>query len=202
MFSADYQNLASITVVYERQGTYVMTASGSRMDELYTSTDDGATWHRVDLYNYTQLHRVFPVNATTFLDVQQGWIGYWFMVSRDGGHTWLNTSAKAPSVETAWFVNSKAVIHIGRDNVTTAAISDLTTWTSQKMLVNSAASWMVFRDSFYALDHNRTWSSSDGVTWFLNDQPYYANAASHWAVSDDSIFGVGNDGITVTAQLP
>jgi len=200
MFSADYQNLNSITSVYERGGTYVMTAAGTRTDELYTSTDDGATWGRVPvIHNYTQLHKVFPVNGSTYLDVQQGYFGYWFLVSRDGGKSWVNTTTKAPSVELAWFSNSKAVIHLSRDNVTAAAISDLTTWTTQKMAVNSAATWLVFKDMFYALDHNRTWSSSDGVSWTLSDQPYYTQAAHNWGVNDDTLMGVGNDGVSITA---
>jgi len=199
MFSADYQNLQSLTSLYSTGSGYVLTAAGPRTDELYTSSDDGATWQRVNMH-LTQLYQVYPVNATTWLEVQVGTGWYWFVVSRDSGKTWTNTSAQAPSVEVAWLSNSKAVLHLGKENVTTASIVDLTTWTTQKMMVNSNAKWLVFHDTFYALDKNRTWSSADGVSWSTSAQPYYAEVVHTWGVSNDVILGVGSDGVTISAK--
>jgi hypothetical protein len=198
MFTADYENLQSLNSLYAAGNTYAMTCQGPYYDELWTSTDDGANWHRADL-NISRLNRVFPVNGSVFLMVQQSWGGWWFMVSRDSGKTWTNTTTKAPSPETEWLVNSKAVLHLAH-NVTTASVSDLTTWTTQKMLVNAGATWLVYKDNFYAMDRNRTWTSNDGVTWKMYDQPYYTETARIWSVSDDSIIGTGTDGITITAS--
>jgi hypothetical protein len=199
MFSADYENLQSLTSLYSTGSGYVLTAAGPRTDELYTSGDDGASWQRVNM-NLTHLYQVYPVNVSTWLEVQLGYFGYWFVVSRDSGKTWTNTSAQAPGVEVAWLSNSKAVLHLGKENVTTASIMDLTSWTTQKMMVNYNAKWLVFHDTFYALDKNRTWSSADGVSWSTSAQPYYSEVVHTWGVADDVILGVGSDGVAITAK--
>jgi len=197
-FSADYQNLQSLASLYSAGTGYVLTAKGPRTDELYTSSDDGATWRRVDM-NLTQLYRVYPVTASTWLEVQTGSGRDWFFVSGNSGKSWTNTSAQAPGVEVAWLSNTKAVLHIGKENVTAASIMDLTSWTTQKMMVNTAAKWVVFHDTFYALDKNRTWSSADGISWSTSQQPYYTAAVHTWGVADDVILGVGSDGVAISA---
>jgi len=196
-FSADYQNLQSLASLYSYGTGYLLTAKGPRTDELYTS-DNGTAWRRVNL-NLAHLYRVYPVSATTWLEVQAENGKYWFFVSRDSGKTWTNTSAHVATVETAWLSNSKAVLHLGKDNVTRAALMDLTFWTTQKMLVNDNAKWLVFHDTFYALDRNRTWSSVDGVSWSMSDQPYFTEGVRMWGVADDVILGVGSDGVTISA---
>jgi hypothetical protein len=204
MFSADYENLQALISLYSTGSGFVLTAAGPRTDELYTSTDDGATWQRVNM-NLTHLYQVYPVNVSTWLEVQLGTGGYWFFVSRDSGKTWTNTSAQAPGVEVgrlkrSWLSNSKAVLHLGPENVTTASTMDLTTWTTQKMMVNSYAKWLVFQDTFYALDKNRTWASADGISWTMSAQPYYTEVIHTWGVSDDAIVGVGYDGVSISAS--
>jgi len=197
-FSADYQNLQSLASLYSFGTGYLLTAKGPRTDELYTTTDDGTTWRRVNM-DLSDLHRVYPVNATTWLEVQSGFGGDWFVVSRDGGKTWTNTSAQVSGIEVAWLSNTKAVLHLGKENVTTASTMDLTRWTTQKMMVNSAK-WLVFHDTFYAIDRNRTWSSADGVSWVTSAQPYFTEAVHTWGVADDVIMGVGSDGVAITAE--
>jgi len=113
--------------------------------------------------------------------------------------TWTNTSAQVAGVEIAWLSNSKAVLHLGKENVTTASITDLTRWTTQKMMVGNA-NWLVFHDTFYALDRNRTWSSVDGVSWTTSEQPYFTEAVHTWGVADDVIMGVGSDGVAISAE--
>jgi len=199
-FSADYQNLQSLSSLYSIETAYVLTATGPRTDELYTSTDDGATWQRVHM-NLVHLYRVYPVTESTWLEVQARSSRYWFVVSRDSGKTWTNTSAQVSDVEVAWLSNSKAVLHLGRQNVTTASIMDLATWTTQKMMVNPGAKWLVFHDTFYALDKNQTWSSADGISWSMSEQPYYTEVVHTWGVADDVIMGVGSDGVTISASI-
>jgi len=197
-FSADYQNLQSVTSLYSTATGYVLTAKGPRTDELYTSADNGATWQRVNMM-LGQLYRVYPVSATTWLEVQIGSHGYWFVVSRDSGKTWTNTSAKVSSIEVAWLSNSKAVLHLGQLNVTTASITDLTAWTTQKIMV-TAPKWLVFHDTFYAISRNETWSSADGISWATSEQPYFTEVVHTWGVADDAILGVGSDGVAISAQ--
>jgi len=99
-FSADYQNLQSLASLYLTGTEFVLTAKGTRRDEIYTSANDGATWQRVEApTNLTQLNRVYPVTASTYLEVQSGSRGYWFIVSRDSGKTWTNTSAQVPGLK-------------------------------------------------------------------------------------------------------
>jgi len=196
-FSVDYENLQSLSSVYSSGSNHVLTAKGPRTDELYTSTDDGTTWIRVNM-NLTHLFQVYPVTASTWLEVQPGWAGYWFVESRDSGKTWTNTSAPVSGVEEAWLSNTKAVLHIGRENVTTASIMDLTSWTTQKMMVGSGAKWLVFHDTFYALDRNKTWSSADGVSWSTAKQPYYTEAVHTWGAGDNLVLGVGSNGVTIS----
>jgi len=198
-FSAEYQNLQSLASLYSTGSGYVLTAKGQHTDELYSSTDDGTTWQRVNM-NLTHLNRVYPVTASTWLEVQFGTGSYWFIVSHDSGKTWTNTSAQVSGIEFAWLSNTKAVLHLGKENVTTASIMDLTAWTTQKMKVNTGAKWLVFHDTFYALDRNRTWSSTDGLSWTTSDQPYYTEVVRSWGVADDVILGVGSDGVAISAQ--
>jgi hypothetical protein len=197
-FSADYQNLQSLASLYSTGTGYVLTAKGSRTDELYSS-DNGTNWRRVNM-NLAHLYRVYPVTASTWLEVQLATGGHWFIVSRDSGKTWTNTSAQVSGVEVAWLSNSKAVLHLGKENVTTASTMDLTKWTTQKMMVNSSAKWLVFHDTFYALDRNMTWSSADGISWSTAEQPYYTEVVHTWGVADDIILGVGSDGVAITAE--
>jgi hypothetical protein len=198
-FSVDYQNLLSVASLYSFGTGYVLTAKGPRTDELYTSTANGTNWQRVNM-NLKQLNRVYPVNASTWLEVQAATSGYWFVVSRDSGKTWTNTSAQVSDVEVAWLSNTKAVLHLGMQNVTTASIMDFTTWTTQEIMVNVGAKWFVFHDTFYAIDRNMTWSSADGISWSTSNQPYYTEVVHTWGVSDDVVMGVGLDGVAITAE--
>jgi hypothetical protein len=198
-FSVDYQNLLSVASLYSFGTGYLLTAKGPRTDELYTSTDNGTNWRRINV-GLKQLNRVYPVNASTWLEVQSSeWGGNWFVVSRDSGKTWTNTSAQVSDVEVAWLSNTKAVLHLGMANVTTASIMDLTTWTTQDIMVNGAK-WFVFHDTFYAIGRNVTWSSADGVSWSTSGQPYYTEVVHTWGVGADVILGVGLDGVAISAE--
>lgn len=197
-FSASYQNLQSLSSLYSTDTGYVLTTKGSRTDELYSSNDDGATWQRIKI-NLNQLYQVYPVTSSTWLEVQSGFGGFWFFLTVDSGKTWTNTSAQAPGPEVAWLSNSKGVLHIGHYNLTTASITDLTAWSTQSLKVSGNAQWLVFHDTFYALDKNMTWSSADGITWATDEQPYYTQVVRTWGVGNDVILGVGSDGVTISA---
>jgi len=201
-FIAAYENLAGLTSLYmDPTGSlWLLTGAGPRTDELFTSVDDGQTWQRVNMSPWLmELHKTFPVDASTFVNVQYERKG-WIFVSRDAGATWTNTSSHVPSVETSWLANSKVLLHFNGVNVTAASINDLSSWTTQKLPVVNGANFVVFKDTFYGINRTSVCTSTDGVNWQVSDHPYYVDMVSSWAVSDDTIFGVGSDGIAVSAQ--
>jgi len=205
VFSAASQNLQSLMSLYldPTSSKWVLTAIGPRTDELWTSSDDGNTWNRV-LSNpeQTQFRRVIPLSPTKFLTVRSYW-GVWFFVSEDAGVTWTNTSVEVTSVENAWLVNSKAVLHIGGANVTTASLSDLTSWTTQKLGVSASATYLVFGDTFYGIDTfsaPKLWWSEDGVHWTLSDAPYFTEKIHSFGMTANRLFGVGDFGVAISAK--
>jgi len=98
--------------------------------------------------------------------------------------------------------NSKAVIFINTYNVTTTSIDgEFDSWTTQELKVPSMSSkWLVFKDTFYALYNNVTWSSDDGVTWIVAKVPYFAETIVTLGQSEDVLMGVGGDGIAISAK--
>jgi hypothetical protein len=203
VFNASYYNIASITSIYMSpdESVFVLTGTGVRTDVLFLSTDGAKSWGRVANHQFTKLHRIFPVGPSTFLNTQTDQRGkVWLFVSKDGGATYTNTSATVSSVEVAWLLNSKSVLHVGFQNVTTASINDLASWTTQRMNVSSAAQFLVFRDTFYGIENNKVWSSPDGISWMLDDSPYYTSVVGNYAVSEDELLGVGDYAVAVGAK--
>jgi len=202
VFNAAYQNLQRLYSLYldPTSTTWVLTATGYRTDELWTSSNDGESWQRV-ADSLPKLHRVYPVAAKTFLTIQSDIWGDWFFVSRDAGVTWTNTTAPISSPETEWLSNDKVVLHINTYNVTASQIDgDFTDWTTQELKVPVSSKWLVFKNTFVALFNNETWSSSDGVTWTFSTVPYFVDTVSAIGQSDDELMGVGSDGIAISAK--
>jgi hypothetical protein len=205
VFSAKMQNLQTLQSVYldPTNSVWVLTASGPWVDELWTSVDDGNTWVRM-MDCPTKLLRVFPLSASKFITIQLDFYGYWFFLTPDAGVTWKNTSIQVSSAEQAWLANSKVLLHVGSWNVTASPLDDLTTWTTQQIKVGSGARWLVFADTFYAFSllgaNPQVWSSSDGVNWDLSAAPYYATKIHSIATSATTLFGVGDDGVSIIAR--
>jgi hypothetical protein len=202
VFDSAMENLQGIQSLYlDATGSmWVLTAVGPRVDEIWTSVDDGANWERKRNCP-TKLRRVFPYGSKKLITVQNSFYGYWFFVSADGGDTWQNTSTSVGSGENAWLANSKAILHIGSWNVTSAPL-DLSTWTTQRLNVSSSANFLVFADTFYGIDtySETTWGSADGVTWTLSDAPYFISKVHSIATSPTTLFAVGDNGVAISAR--
>jgi hypothetical protein len=202
VFNAAYQNLQRLYSLYlDPTGTtWVLTATGYRTDEVWTSSNDGQTWDRV-APALSKLHRVYPVGAKTFITIQSDFRGDWFFVSRDGGVTWTNTTTSISTPENDWLSNNRVLLHLNNFNVTTTQIDgDFTDWTTQELKVPPTSKWLVFKDTFYAIDVNQTWSSTDGVTWTFAAVPYFVETVNAVGVSDEALMCVGGDGIAISAK--